>query len=136
MDMINKVSEIDLKIKALQDKKKKLEENQFLQLAQMIKKSGASVLSSEVLVGVMIEAVKTFEEDQDVVKKWQQVGKGFLTAEKEKNWNKKKDKESGVNKYEEEEEEEVNRNKKIKDSFRKWNFWNSARQDQQNWKEN
>ena len=83
--MINKVSEIDLKIKALQDKKKKLEEKQFLQLAQMIKKSGASVLSSEVLVGVMIEAVKTFEENQDVVKQWQQVGREFLTAEKEKN---------------------------------------------------
>ena len=110
--MINKVSEIDLKIKALQDKKKKLEEKQFFQLAQMIKKSGASVLSSEVLVGVMTEAVKTFEENQDVVKQWQQVGREFLTAEKEKNLNKK----NGTNKSG---EGEVSKNKKTKDSFRK-----------------
>lgn len=108
IDMINKVSEIDLKIKALQDKKKKLEEKQFLQLAQIIKKSGAFVLSSEVLVGVMLEAVKTFEENHDAVKKWQQVGKEFLTAEKEKN------KKNSINKNE---EGEVN--KKSSNSFRK-----------------
>ena len=80
----------------------------------MIKKSGASVLSSEVLVGVMIEAVKTFEENQDVVKQWQQVGREFLTAEKEKNGN--KNIKNSVNKNE---EGEVNKNRKIKDSFRK-----------------
>lgn len=110
-NMINKVSEIDLKIKVLQDKKKKLEEKQFLQLAQMIKKSGASVLSSEILIGVMIEAVKTFEENSDMVRKWQQVGKEFLTAEKEKNLNKK----NGINKNG---EGEVSKNNKTKDSFR------------------
>jgi hypothetical protein len=115
--MINKVSEIDLKIKDLQDKKKKLEEKQFLQLAQMIKKSGASVLSSEILVGVMLEAVKTFEENHDAVKKWQQVGKEFLTAEKEKNGKKKS--QNKENDIKENEEEEVGKDKKSSDSFRK-----------------
>ena len=79
-----------MRYKALQDKKKKLEEKQILQLAQLIKKSGAYSLSSEILVGVMIEAVKAFKDNQERVKKWQQSGKEFLTEEKEKNSHKNK----------------------------------------------
>ena len=107
MDLMDKqkVSEIELKIKALQDKKRKLEEKQYLQLAQMIKNVGAAALPSDVLVGALLDATIAFKEKQDIVKKWQQAGKEFLTSGKEKNGkkkeNKKKDKENSVNKNEE-----------------------------------
>ena len=112
--MISKVSEIDLKIKALQDKKKKLEEKQLIQLAQLIKKSGAYSFSAEILLGVIIDAVKTFKENQESVKRWQEVGREFLEAEKEKNFHRSRKDNANENG-----EGEGNKNKKTKDSFRK-----------------
>ena len=94
--MINKVSDIDLKIKALQDKKKKLEEKQLIQLAQLIKKSWPYSLSSEVFVGIMMESLQTFEKNKDAVQKWQQIGQEFLTTEKLKNLNPNKNGEGKV----------------------------------------
>lgn len=80
----DKLSEIDIQIKVLQDKKKKLEEKQSLQLAQLIKKSGASILPSEILVGSLLDAVKAFEENIDTIKKWQKSGQEFLKSGKDK----------------------------------------------------
>ncbi len=110
----DKLSEIDLQIKALQEKKKKLEEKQLIQLAQLIKKSGAHSFASEVLVGVMIEAVKTSKENQDSVKRWQQIGADFLTAEKEKTVSKNKN-----DKINENEAAKDEGNKKAKESHKK-----------------
>ncbi len=84
MSVIGKVSEIDLKIKALQEKKKKLEEKKSLQLVQLIKKSGASILPSEILVGSLLDAVKAFEDNIDTIKKWQKSGQEFLNSGKDK----------------------------------------------------
>ncbi|NBT86084.1 MAG: hypothetical protein EBT45_06270 [Alphaproteobacteria bacterium] len=78
----DKVSEIDLQIKALQEKKKKLEEKQSIQLAQVIKKTGASTLPPELLIGALLDAVKAFEDNKDITKKWQQAGKEFLNSDK------------------------------------------------------
>jgi len=77
-----KLSEIDGQIKALQDKKKKLEEKHQLQLAQLLKKSGASELPSDVLVGALLDAVKAFAEKKGTLKQWQESGKEFLNAGK------------------------------------------------------
>lgn len=74
----DKLSEIDLQIKSLQEKKKKLEEKQHLQLAQMIKKTGAASLQQEILIGALLDAVKALQEKKDVIKKWEQMGKDFL----------------------------------------------------------
>ncbi len=77
-----KVSEIDLKIKALQDKKKKLEEKQYFELAHLIKKTGAISLSPEILVGSLLDATIAFKEKHEILKKWQQTGTEFLKSGK------------------------------------------------------
>lgn len=80
-----KVSEIDLKIKALQEKKKHLEEKNLHDLAKVIKKLGADSLSIEILVGSLLETVEAFQQQKDSIKNWQTKGKDFLEADKKNN---------------------------------------------------
>jgi Conjugal transfer protein TraD len=80
-----KVSEIDLKIKALQEKKKHLEERNLHELAKVIKKLNADSLPVEVLVGSLIETLEAFQQKKDSTKNWQTKGKDFLEADKKNN---------------------------------------------------
>jgi len=80
----SKLLSIDEQIKALQEKKKKLEEKNLLDLAKVIKKLGADSLSVDVLVGSFLETVEAFQQKKDIVKKWQSKGKDFLEADKNK----------------------------------------------------
>jgi hypothetical protein len=83
-----KVSEIDLKIKALQEKKKQLEERNLHDLAKVIKKLNADSLPTNILVGSLLETVEAFQQKKDSIKCWQTKGKDFLEADK-KNTNRR-----------------------------------------------
>jgi len=83
--IISKVSEIDLKIKALQEKKKHLEERNLHGLAKVIKKLNADSLPTNILIGSLLEAVEAFQQKKDSIKNWQTKGKDFLEAEKRNN---------------------------------------------------
>jgi Conjugal transfer protein TraD len=80
-----KVSEIDLKIKALQEKKKNLEERNLHDLAKIIKKLNADALPVEIFIGSLLETVETFQQKKDSTKNWQTKGKDFLEAGKKNN---------------------------------------------------
>jgi hypothetical protein len=80
-----KVSEIDLKIKALQEKKKHLEEKNLHDLAKVIKKLNAESLPLDILVGSLLETVEAFRQKKDSIKNWQTKGKDFLEADKKNN---------------------------------------------------
>ncbi|MBX9786303.1 MAG: conjugal transfer protein TraD [Alphaproteobacteria bacterium] len=83
--IISKVSEIDLKIKALQEKKKHLEERNLHGLAKVIKKLNADSLPTNILIGSLLETVEAFQQKKDSIKNWQTKGKGFLEADKKNN---------------------------------------------------
>ena len=80
----SKLLSIDEQIKALQEKKKKLEERSLLDLAKVIKKLGADSVPVDVFVGALLETVEAFQQKKDIVKKWQAKGKDFLEADKSK----------------------------------------------------
>jgi Conjugal transfer protein TraD len=83
--IIGKVSEIDLKIKALQEKKKHLEEKNLHDLAKVIKKLGADSLPLDILIGSLLETGEAFQQKRDITKNWQTKGKDFLEADKKSN---------------------------------------------------
>jgi hypothetical protein len=78
----SKLLSIDEQIKALQDKKKKLEEKSLLDLAKVIKKLGADSLPIDILVGSIFETMEAFNQKKDVTKKWQAKGKEIFEANK------------------------------------------------------
>lgn len=80
-----KVSEIDLKIKTLQEKKKYLEEKNLHDLAKVIKKLGADSLPLDILIGSLLETLEAFQQKKDITKNWQIKGKYFLETEKKNN---------------------------------------------------
>ena len=80
-----KVSEIDLKIKALQEKKKHLEERNLHDLAKVVKKLDADSLPLDILVGSLLETVEAFQQRKDILKNWQTKGKDFLEDDKKNN---------------------------------------------------
>ncbi len=80
-----KVSKIDLKIKALQEKKKHLEEKNLHDLAKVIKKLGVDSLPLDILVGSFLETIEAFQQKKDITKNWQTKGKDFLEADKKTN---------------------------------------------------
>lgn len=82
-----KVSEIDLKIKALLEKRKQLEERNLHDLAKVIKKLGADSLPVEVLVGSLLETGEAFQQKKDSIQNWQTKGKDFLAADKKNHIN-------------------------------------------------
>ena len=73
---------LEEQIKALQGKKKKLEEKSLQDLAKVLKKLGADSLSPEILIGSIFETVEAFHQKKDVTKKWQDKGKEILEASK------------------------------------------------------
>ncbi|MBY0281483.1 MAG: conjugal transfer protein TraD [Alphaproteobacteria bacterium] len=83
--IIGKVSEIDLKIKALQEKKKHLEERNLHDLAKVIKKLNADSLPIDILIGSLLETIEVFQQKKDSTKNWQTKGKDFLEADKKNN---------------------------------------------------
>lgn len=83
--IIGKVSEIELKIKALQEKKKHLEERNLHDLAKIIKKLNADSLPVDILIGSLLESVEAFQQKKDSIKNWQTKGKDFLEADKKSN---------------------------------------------------
>ena len=85
MTVTAKVSEIDLKIKALQEKKKHLEERNLHDLAKVIKKLDADSLPLDILIGSLLETVEAFRQKKDSIKNWQTKGKDFLEADKKNN---------------------------------------------------
>jgi len=86
MTITAKVSEIDLKIKALQEKKKHLEERNLHDLAKIIKKLNADSLPVDILIGSLLETVEAFQQKKDIINKnWQTKGKDFLEADKKNN---------------------------------------------------
>ena len=86
----SKLVSIDEQIKALQEKKKKLEEKKFLDLAKVIKKLGADSLPVDILVGSLFETMEAFNQKKDITKKWQAKGKELLeTDQKSKRSNSK-----------------------------------------------
>ena len=84
-----KVSEIDLKIKILQEKKKHLEEKNLHDLAKVIKKLNADSLPLDILIGSLLETVDAFQQKKDSIKNWQTKGKDFLEADKKNNTRRK-----------------------------------------------
>ena len=88
MTITGKVSEIDLKIKALQEKKKHLEERNLHDLAKVIKKLGADSLPTNILVGSLLETVEAFQQKKDIIKNWQTKGKDFFFFFKQNNTSK------------------------------------------------
>jgi len=80
-----KVSEIDLKIKALHEKKKHLEEKNLHDIAKVIKKLNADSLPLDILVGSLLETGEAFQQQKDNIKSWQTKGKDFLEADKKSN---------------------------------------------------
>ncbi len=80
--MINKqkLSEFDLQMKTIQEKKKRYIEIQSMQLIKMIKKIGAFDLPSEILVGSLIDTVQSYQKEEEVINKWQQLGYEFLNV--------------------------------------------------------
>ena len=82
MTTIGKVSEIELKIKALQEKKKHLEERNLHDLAKVIKKLNADSLPTAILIGSLLETIEAFQKQKDSIKNWQTKGKDFLEADK------------------------------------------------------
>ncbi len=80
MSQNQKLSHIDLKIKALQDKKKKLGEKQNLELITLMKKVGATALPAEILMGALMEAVEAFKTDSPSLKGWKTTGETFLSS--------------------------------------------------------
>ena len=73
----SKVSEIDLKIKTLQEKKKHLEERNLHDLAKVIKKLGADSLPVDILIGSLLETLEAFQQKKDSIKNWQTKEKIF-----------------------------------------------------------
>ena len=82
MNNTSKLVSLEEQIKALQEKKKKLEEKSLQDLARVFKKLGADSLSPEVLIGSIFETVEAFHQKKDVTKKWQSKGKEILEANK------------------------------------------------------
>lgn len=78
----SKLVSIDEQIKALQEKKKKLEEKKFLDLAKVIKKLGADSLPIDILVGSIFETMEAFNQKKEITKKWQAKGKELLETDK------------------------------------------------------
>ena len=82
MNNTSKLVSLEEQIKALQEKKKKLEEKSLQDLAKVFKKLGADSLSPEILIGSLFETVEAFHQKKDVTKKWQARGKEILEANK------------------------------------------------------
>ena len=82
MNNTSKLVSLEEQIKALQEKKKKLEEKSLQDLAKVFKKLGAYSLSPEILIGSLFETVEAFHQKKDVTKKWQAKGKEILEANK------------------------------------------------------
>lgn len=82
MNSASKLLSIDEQIKALQEKKKKLEEKSLLNLVKVIKKLGADSLPVDILVGSIFETIEAFNQKKDITKKWQAKGKDFLEIDK------------------------------------------------------
>ena len=82
MNNTSKLVSLEEQIKALQEKKKKLEEKSLQDLAKVFKKLGADSLSPEILIGSLFETVEAFHQKKEGVKKWQAKGKEILEANK------------------------------------------------------
>ena len=82
MNNTSKLVSLEEQIKALQEKKKKLEEKSLQDLAKVLKKLGTDYLSQETLIGSIFETVEAFHQKKDVTKKWQAKGKEILEASK------------------------------------------------------
>lgn len=85
-----RVLDLETKIKALQEKKKKLEEKHLIQLAQTLKQIGADKIDAEILVGALLNIAQTCALNKNTpthaMTDWKQKGKQFLTKRKsEKN---------------------------------------------------
>lgn len=78
----SKLLSIDEQIKALQERKKKLEEKSLLDLAKVIKKLGADSFPIDILVGSIFETMEAFNQKKDIMKKWQAKGKELLETDK------------------------------------------------------
>jgi len=73
---------LEEQIKALQEKKRKLEEKSLQDLAKVFKKLGADSLPPEILIGSIFETVEAFHQKKEGVKKWQAKGNEILEAHK------------------------------------------------------
>jgi hypothetical protein len=85
MKHAEKLSHIDDKIKALQTKKKKLEEKQNVALVNIIKRLGVHNLPEEIVVGALIETSEAFEHNKPILSVWRDKGRRFLKPHKENN---------------------------------------------------
>lgn len=85
MKHAEKLSDIDGKIKALQTKKKKLEEKQNLAWVNLIKKLGIHNLPEEIVVGALRETMEAFKENKPILSLWRHKGQRFLKPQKENN---------------------------------------------------
>lgn len=83
MKHAEKLCHIDGKIKALQTKKKKLEEKQNLAWVNLIKKLGIHNLPEEIVVGALRETMEAFKENKPILSLWRHKGQRFLKPQKE-----------------------------------------------------
>ena len=77
-----KLSQIDHKIKSLQDKKKKLADKYNLELVTLMKKVGALSLPEDILIGALLAAVEAFKTDSPSLKGWQSTGRTFFILDR------------------------------------------------------
>ena len=77
-----KLTQIDHKIKTLQNKKKKLADKYNLELITLMKRAGAMDLPEDILLGALLEAVEAFKANSPCLKGWQSTGRVFFIMDR------------------------------------------------------
>jgi hypothetical protein len=73
-----RIETIDLKIDQLQARKKKLEGKRTNQFTKILNRCGANKMSDAILAGVILEAVRAFNQNDSRVSTWESEGLKIL----------------------------------------------------------
>ena len=84
MNQAEKLKTIDEKMKALQDKRKKVEEDILNERLKLFKKLEIDTIPLDILVGSLLETVDAVQKNKHITKQWEEKGKTFFEAEKKK----------------------------------------------------
>ena len=77
---MRKPRDYDAELKALGDRAKLLEERKVRQLGELVIATGADALDTDVLAGVLLQAVET--KDQAVTEGWRRRGAGWFQGDR------------------------------------------------------
>ena len=78
---MRKPVDLDVQIKALQDKAKSLKDRQKTQLGELVLATGGDALPLEALAGVLLAAIEQAKEKPEAVARWTERGTAFFRGD-------------------------------------------------------